>query len=73
MSISYYSLLPAGYVAALLMALVVPLQAIPQGSIGGQAFETLLLPIPFLAACAQYYFLGWMLDKLIQRKGKKRP
>jgi hypothetical protein len=63
---AYYALLPAGFVIAALWGVITHSGLIPRGPIW-TTLEIVFLPIPFLATCAQYYFLGVLLDKLLER------
>jgi hypothetical protein len=61
-----YALLPAGFVSAGLIYVLIPWSLIPQGSILN-ALELLILIVPLLASCLQYYLLGVLLEKIVGR------
>jgi hypothetical protein len=65
---AYYALLPAGFLSAAVLSFLPP-DLFSDGPIG-TVTGILLLPIPFLATCAQYYLLGFLLDKPIERGAK---
>jgi hypothetical protein len=65
---TYYALLPAGLgVSALLGTL--PLNLIPDGPVR-TVTEILLVLIPFLATCGQYFLLGWLVDRTLDRRSR---
>src|SRR5689334_7402287 len=65
---SYYSLMPAGLIGSVASYLLVPWGLVKQGSPAWQILETVLVPVSFLVACLQYYFIGFVVDKLIGRR-----
>ena len=67
---AYYALIPAGYASVWLLNAFIPRSIISSGPLL-TAIEIMLIPIPFLASCAQYYLVGWILDKLVERLATK--
>src|SRR5437762_937844 len=65
---SLYSMLPAGYVAAVLLSAIVPWAAVGQSSPLWTALEFLSFPIPLLLTCFQYYLLGVLVDRLLSKR-----
>lgn len=62
---AYYFMLPAGLAAVTLLNALIPWSVIPRGVLWS-SIEIILLPVPFLASCLQYYLIGWLLDKLVE-------
>lgn len=60
-----YSMLPAGPASVMLLNALIPWSVIPRGPVW-TAIEIMLVPVPFLASCAQYYLVGLLLDKLVE-------
>lgn len=58
-----YSLMPAGSASAELLNALIPRSLSSPLVI---AVEIILVPIPFIAAGAQYYLAGLLLDKLVE-------
>jgi hypothetical protein len=67
---AYYFMLPAGLVAVTLLNVLIPWSVIPPGLLRS-SLEIILLAVPFLATCAQYYLVGLLLDKLVGYWGRK--
>lgn len=65
-----YSMLPAGLAAGTLLNAVIPWSVIPQGLVRS-SIEIILVPVPFLASCCQYYLVGFLLDKLVEYRQRK--
>ena len=50
---------------ALVLNALIPWSVSPRGPLWS-GIEIIIVPIPFLATCAQYYLVGLLLDKLVE-------
>ena len=62
-----YSMFPAGLIGGVASYFLVPWGMVQQGSTVWQILEIVLVPLPFILACLQYYLLGLLIDKLLGR------
>ena len=62
---AFYSMLPAGLASAAVLNALIPWSVSPRGPLWS-GIEIIIVPIPFLATCAQYYLVGLLLDKLVE-------
>jgi phage shock protein PspC (stress-responsive transcriptional regulator) len=67
-----YSMFPAGLIGGLASYFLIPWGMVQQGSTVWQVLEIVLVPLPFLLACVQYYLIGLIIDKLLRRRRSKR-
>lgn len=67
-----YLMFPAVLVGGLASYFLVPWGMVLQGSTVWQVLEIVLVPLPFLLACAQYYLIGLLIDKLLRRRRSKK-
>jgi len=58
---------PAGLIGGIASYVLVPWGIVQQGSKVWQVLEIVLVPLPFLLACVQYYLIGLLIDKLLWR------
>src|ERR1700674_3698827 len=65
-----FSMRPAGPVSVMVLNALIPWSVIPRGPLW-TGLEIVILPIPFLASCAQYYLVGLLLDKLVEYGRRK--